>query len=60
MPIESVRKCLYAWWRPRSSKPLGRTLTVRSVGSIPMHFRLVPSSGFKALQSCLEGPVSSL
>ena len=34
-------KCLHNWCWPRSSKPLSRTLTVRLVGSIPMHFRFV-------------------
>lgn len=38
-PRKQTWKCLHTWWWPRSSKPSGRTLTVRSVGSIPMHFR---------------------
>ncbi len=32
-------KCLAGWCPPRSSKSLDRTSSVRSVGSIPMHFR---------------------
>ena len=35
----AFRKCLYTWWWPRSSKPLGPALTAGPVGSIPMHFR---------------------